>query len=56
MRLIEEFHAALAQALEWTQSPERLKFETDPGSSLAEGLRSLAVQNAYHLGKIVALR
>jgi class 3 adenylate cyclase len=30
--------------------------EVGPGVTLAERLESLAVHNAYHLGKIVALR
>jgi len=30
--------------------------EVRPGVTLAEELESLAVHNAYHLGKIVALR
>jgi uncharacterized damage-inducible protein DinB len=38
------------------QAPERLALEVEPGVTLADELSSVAVHNAYHLGKIVALR
>jgi len=38
------------------QAPERLAHELEPGVTLADELNSVAVHNAYHLGKIVALR
>jgi len=38
------------------QVPERLAAEVEPGVTLADELYSVAVHNAYHLGKIVALR
>jgi len=38
------------------QTPERLALEVEPGVTLADELASVAVHNAYHLGKIVALR
>jgi len=38
------------------QAPERLAVEVTPGVTLADELSSVAVHNAYHLGKIVALR
>ena len=37
-------------------APERLALEAEPGVTLADELNSVAVHNAYHLGKIVALR
>ena len=37
-------------------SPERLAREVEPGVTLADELNSVAVHNAYHFGKIVALR
>jgi uncharacterized damage-inducible protein DinB len=37
-------------------APERLAVELEPGLTLADELTSVAVHNAYHLGKIVALR
>ena len=46
--------ARAAAALEHT--PERLATEVEPGVTLADELNSVAVHNAYHLGKIVALR
>ncbi|WP_424949407.1 DinB family protein [Deinococcus sp.] len=54
--LVEEFFLGLDQALEWTATPERLNHETDPGTTMADVLCGLAVHNAYHLGKIVAIR
>lgn len=38
------------------QTPERLALKVEPGVTLADELNSVAVHNAYHLGKIVALR
>jgi hypothetical protein len=38
------------------QAPERLARKVEPGVTLADELNSVAVHNAYHLGKIVALR
>jgi len=54
--LVAEFHAGTAKALWWTESPERLGLETDPGSTMEDVLHSLAIHSAYHMGKIVALR
>ena len=45
-------HAAAALG----QAPERLALEVEPGVTMADELYSVAVHNAYHLGKIVALR
>jgi hypothetical protein len=33
-----------------------LALEVEPGVTMADELNSVAVHNAYHLGKIVALR
>jgi hypothetical protein len=49
---LEGAHAAAA--LE--QAPERLALEVEPGVTMADELYCVAVHNAYHLGKIVALR
>lgn len=38
------------------QTPDRLALEIEPGVTMADELASVAVHNAYHLGKIVALR
>lgn len=53
--LVSEFLTGSQQATEWGRSPEAL-VEVRPGVTLADRLGSLAVHNAYHLGKIVALR
>lgn len=54
--LVAEFLAGIEKALWWTESRERLKHETDPGTTMANVLVGLAVHTAHHLGKIVALR
>lgn len=54
--LVTEFLAGSEKATEWGRSPEALMKEVRPGVTLADRLASLAVHNAYHLGKIVALR
>jgi len=54
--LVTEFLAGSERASELGRSPKTLLEETGPEGTLAERLESLAVHNAYHLGKIVALR
>ena len=46
----------VARAAALGQAPERLALEVEPGVTMADELNSVAVHNAYHLGKIVALR
>lgn len=46
--------ARAAAALE--HEPARLAHELEPGVTLADELHCVAIHNAYHLGKIVALR
>lgn len=46
--------ARVAAALE--QAPEQLAHELQPGVTLGDELHCVAVHNAYHLGKIVAMR
>lgn len=54
--LVEDFLSGLERALACTRSPEALNREVNPGETMADILSGLAVHNAYHLGKIVALR
>jgi hypothetical protein len=54
--LVAEFLAGAEQAVAWGRSPEDLAKEVSPGVTLADVLESLAVHNAYHLGKVAALR
>ena len=54
--LVRTFYAGLEEVFAWTNSPERLKMETDPGITMADNLTLLAMHNAYHFGKIVAIR
>ena len=54
--LVSEFLDGARAAVAWAESPERLSLEVEPGVTMADELHSVAVHNAYHLGKIVALR
>jgi len=54
--IVAEFLAGTEKAVEWGRSPETLASEVSAGVTLADVLESLAVHNAYHLAKIVALR
>ena len=54
--LVRQFLDGARAAVAWAESPERLLLEVEPGVTMADELHSVAVHNAYHLGKIVALR
>ena len=54
--LVRLFLAGARAAAALGQSPERLAHELEPGVTLADELNCVAVHNAYHFGKIVALR
>jgi uncharacterized damage-inducible protein DinB len=54
--LVQSFLDGAREAVAMGQTPERLTAEVEPGVTLADELNSVAVHNAYHLGKIVALR
>lgn len=54
--LVRVFLDGARAAVAFGQAPERLALEVEPGVTLADELNSVAVHNAYHLGKIVALR
>jgi hypothetical protein len=54
--LVTEFLSGSETAVELGHSRDALMKEVRPGVTLGEELESLAVHNAYHLGKIVALR
>ena len=54
--LVRVFLDGARAAAAMGQSPERLALEVEPGVTMADELNSVAVHNAYHLGKIVALR
>ena len=51
-QFLDDAHAAVALA----EAPDQLAEEVEPGVTMADELNSVAVHNAYHLGKIVALR
>ena len=54
--IVQLFHDGARAAVEWSESPERLAMEVEPNVTMADELHCLAIHNAYHLGKIVALR
>ena len=54
--LVRMFLDGARAAAEMGPAPERLALEIQPGVTMADELNSVAVHNAYHLGKIVALR
>lgn len=54
--LVRVFMDGARAAAAMGQTPERLALEVEPGVTMADELNSVAVHNAYHLGKIVALR
>jgi hypothetical protein len=54
--VVADFLAGSEKAVEWGRLPEELTAEIAPGVTFADVLESLAVHNAYHFGKIVALR
>lgn len=54
--LVQRFLAGARAAAELERAPARLAAEVEPGWTLADELHCVAVHNAYHFGKIVALR
>jgi hypothetical protein len=54
--LVNVFLDGARAAAAMGEAPERLALEVQPGVTMADELNSVAVHNAYHLGKIVALR
>jgi len=54
--LVKGFMDGARAAVALGQAPERLALEVEPGVTMADELHCVAVHNAYHLGKIVALR
>ena len=54
--LVGRFLDGARDAVALGQAPERLALEVEPGVTMADELHCVAVHNAYHLGKIVALR
>ncbi|MCC7015519.1 MAG: hypothetical protein IT454_23375 [Planctomycetes bacterium] len=54
--LVQVFLTGARTAADLEQAPDRLAAEVTPGWSLANELSCVAVHNAYHFGKIVALR
>ena len=54
--LVRLFLTGARAAADLAHSPARLAVEVEPGVTMADELNSVAVHNAYHFGKIVALR
>lgn len=56
LALVEMFLTGARQAAEWGESVGGGDEELEPDWTVADVLASLAAHNAYHFGKIVALR
>ena len=54
--LVQQFLEGGQAAVALAQAPDQLAVEVEPGVTMGDELHSVAVHNAYHLGKIVALR
>jgi hypothetical protein len=54
--LVRVFLEGARAAAAFGHTPDRLALEVEPGVTKADELNSVAVHNAYHLGKIVVLR
>jgi hypothetical protein len=54
--LVQAFLDGARAAAAFGKAPERLTVEVEPGVTMADELNCVAIHNAYHLGKIVALR
>lgn len=54
--LVDKYLQGARRAAEWGESLDGPGGELDPGWSVSDVLASLAVHDAYHMGKIVSLR
>lgn len=54
--LVENFFAGLKKIIEYTRTHEDLRKEVEEGVNIEDSLCCLSIHNAYHLGKIVAIR
>jgi hypothetical protein len=54
--LVQQFLEGAQAAVALAQAPDRVAVEVEPGVTMGDELHCVAVHNAYHLGKIVALR
>lgn len=54
--LVGKFQSGLNEIFKHASNPETLKFEPEPGVTIEDCFNSLAVHNAVHFGKILALR
>ena len=53
---MQRFLDGAREAAALGQEPERLAAELEPGLTLSDELHCVALHNAFHLGKILALR
>jgi uncharacterized damage-inducible protein DinB len=54
--LVAAYLEGARKAVDWGTPPSKLDMEVGPGETMADALQCLAVHNAFHFGKIVALR
>ncbi len=55
-KLIESFLNGLKKAVSWCEIPGKLETKDENGFTIKDSLYSLAIHNAYHVGKIIAIR
>jgi len=54
--LVKRFNDQVKKIIDYTSKPDNLETEYESGFTVADGLECLAVHNAFHFGKILAIR
>lgn len=54
--LVKKFNYQIVKILDFAKTPSNLEAESEPGFTIAMGMDCIAVHNAFHFGKIVAIR
>jgi len=54
--LVKNFNDRVGKILDYCSNGENLKIEAEPGLTIGDALDCLAVHNAVHFGKILAIR
>lgn len=54
--LVDDFLSGLKTIMKYSRTPENLQKKIEEGFYIEDSLYCLSIHNAYHLGKIVAIR
>lgn len=54
--LVTKFLEGAQKAAAFENEPDKLSAEVEPGLTFGEDLQCVAIHNAYHLGKVMAMR